>query len=130
MESTGNSFFHIVVAVVIFGIAVFCLLTGVSSVVKVVQMRQEEFSDKTLYESVDAELERVVLGEWVISLLMSEPEVDVKIEMQDESVWLLKAGTFTAGEIGNLDIRRTMEFVVSYEYGAYGGMKAVCFKER
>lgn len=129
MESTGNSFFHIVAAVVIFAIAVLCLLMGTKSVVSVVRLRQEEFSDKALYESVDAELERVVDGDWVLAHLMTEPKYDVKIETDDGSVRLLKAGTFTAGEVGSLAIDKSMEFLVSYEYGAYGGIKAVYFKE-
>ena len=130
MENVGSSFFHMAVGAVLFVAAVVCLMFGVRSVTMSVKMRQNDLMDETLYETSVAEDERVVMGDWVMSFVMSAPEYDIRIELRDGTVYAMTAGSYPAGIVETISIPLTATFVVSYEYGAYGGLKAVVFKER
>lgn len=130
MDNVGNSFFHMAVGAFLFVVAVACLMFGVRSVVTGVRMRQSDLADEVLYESSGVMHERVVMGDWVMSFVMSEPETDVRIELQDGSVYVLSAGVFESGSLDALNIPIVASFLMEYEYGAYGGLKTVCFKER
>jgi len=130
MESAGNSFFHIVVGAVLFVAAVTCLMFGVRSVVMSAKMRQDDLADETLYESFNAVEDCIVAGDWVTAFVMSVPEDDVMIELRDGTSYVLSAKSWGVDGVEFLSIPLTASFTVEYEYGAYGGLKTVCFKEQ
>lgn len=130
MEDTGNAFFYMAVSAVLFVAAVACLMFGVRSVVMGVKIREKDFADEAMYETVSEVAERVVMGDWVLAFALSEPEYDIRVELQGGTSYVLPAGTTVAGSVEALNVPFAASFTVDYEYGAYGGLKAVCFKER
>ena len=130
MDNVESSFFHMAVGAVLFVAAVVCLMFGVRSVVMSARMRQIDLMDETLYETSESVSERVIMGDWVVSFVTSAPEHDIRIELRNGTVYALSAGNYTAGTVETLDIPIVASFSISYEYGAYGGLKTVCFKER
>jgi len=130
MDNVGNSFFHMAVSAVLFVAAIACLMFGVRSVVMSAKIRQDGITDETLYETSEVVDERIVMGDWVMSLVMSASEYDIRIELQDGTVYVLPAGSYMVGTVETLNVPFGASFTVDYEYGVYGGLKAVCFKER
>lgn len=128
MDGAENSFFHMACGAAMFILAVLCLMFGVTGVVKCAQMRQSEFEDNALYETMNIPEEHIVTGEWMMAFVMSEPLVDIKIEWEDGTVNIFPAGSFSV-ENDEFSEVLLISFTVSYEYEKTGELSAVCFKE-